>query len=436
MGNLVAIVGRPNVGKSTLFNRLIGERRAIVDDVSGVTRDRHYGVAEWIGREFLVVDTGGYVANSDDFFESAIRDQVEIALEEADVIIFMVDVTTGITEEDAAFAEVLRYSKKPILVVANKVDNNSRIVDSYDFWSFGFKELFTISSVSGSGTGELLDRVVELLPTAPEVEEKDTRLPKIAILGRPNVGKSTLVNTLLGENRNIVSNIPGTTRDTVHSHYNKFGKEFTLVDTAGLRKKGKVHEDIEFYSVMRAIKAMEESDVIFLVIDAKEGFESQDQNIFQLAEKRGKGIIILVNKWDLVEKDSKTPETYRAFIEGKIAPFTDVPVLFISALEKTRIFKAVDLALEVYENRRKHITTHKLNEMLAEATATMHPPSVKGKFIKIKYVTQLHTEYPSFVFFANHPQYIREDYKRFLENRLRQTFDFTGVPLRLFFRKK
>ncbi|MDZ4839858.1 MAG: ribosome biogenesis GTPase Der [Bacteroidota bacterium] len=435
MSNIVAIVGRPNVGKSTLFNRLIGERQAIVDDVSGVTRDRHYGVSEWNGREFVVVDTGGYVSNSDDVFEKAIRAQVEIAIAEADILLFMVDVVTGITDQDFTFAQVLRKSNKPILVVTNKVDNYERLADTHEFYKFGFEELFSLSSINGSGTGELLDRVVELLP----VEERDKSqddLPKFAILGRPNVGKSTLINTLIGEDRNIVSNIPGTTRDSINTHYNKFGKEFILIDTAGIRKKGKVTEDIEFYSVMRAIKALEAADLIFLVIDAVEGFESQDQNIFQLADKRGKGIVILVNKWDLVEKDNKTLDAYTKEIKEKIAPFTDVPIMFISAIEKTRIYKAVDIAMEVYENRKKRISTSELNEMLQTAVLTMHPPSIKGKFIKIKYATQVHIEAPTFAFFANHPQYIREDYKRYIENKLREHFNFSGVPLKLFFRKK
>jgi GTP-binding protein len=435
MSKIVAIVGRPNVGKSTFFNRLIGERRAIVDDVSGVTRDRHYGVAEWTGREFVIVDTGGYVANSNDFFETAIRRQVEIAIKEADLLLFMVDVQTGITDEDQAFANVLRRAKKPVIVVANKVDTFEKIADASEFYGFGFEELMTVSSVSGSGTGEILDRIVELLQPEEEKEE-ETELPKIAILGRPNVGKSTLLNTLIGEERNIVSDIPGTTRDTIHTHYNKFGKEFLLIDTAGLRKKGKVTEDIEFYSVMRAIKAMEDSDVMMLVIDAKEGFETQDVNIFNLAEKRKKGIVILVNKWDLVEKDSKTLDAYKATIQKKIEPFSDVPILFISATEKTRIHKALEVALQVYENRKKHIPTHKLNEVMLAAINEHHPPSTKGKFIKIKYVTQVPSATPSFAFFCNHPQYIKESYRRYLENKLREAFDFSGVPISLYFRKK
>jgi len=436
MSKIVAIVGRPNVGKSTLFNRLIGERRAIVDDVSGVTRDRHYGVSEWIGKEFVVVDTGGYVANSSDYFETEIRKQVEIAIAEADLLLFMVDVVVGITDEDETFARVLRKSKKPVLMVANKVDNFDRAVDAAIFYKLGFPELFTLSSVSGSGTGEVLDRVIELIQPETDEESEEESLPKLAILGRPNVGKSTLLNVLVGEERNIVSPIPGTTRDTIHTHYNKFGKEFLLIDTAGIRKKGKVTDDIEFYSVMRAIKAMEEADVTLLVVDAIEGMEAQDTNIFALAQKRHKGIVILVNKWDLIEKDTKTVEAFQKGIEEKIAPFTDVPILYVSALEKTRIFKAVEIALEVYENRRKRIPTHELNETMLKIIETYPPPSVKGKFIKIKYVTQVQSKTPGFAFFCNHPQYIRESYKRYLENQLREKFNFTGVPLSLFFRKK
>ncbi len=434
MGKIVAIVGRPNVGKSTLFNRLIEERKAIVDDTSGVTRDRHYGVSEWNGREFVVVDTGGYVADSNDFFETAIRKQVEIAMSEADLLLFMVDVAIGITDEDQAFARVLRKSGKPVLVVANKVDNNERIADASIFWKFGFDELFTLSSLSGFGTGELLDKIIELLQ--PDEEKEEENLPKIAIIGRPNVGKSTLTNTLVGEERNIVSDIPGTTRDSIHTKYNKFGKEFLLIDTAGIRKKGKVTEDIEFYSVMRAVRALEECDVCMLVIDAKDGMESQDVNIFNLAEKRHKGIVILVNKWDLVEKDAKTAEVFKKEIENKIAPFTDIPILFVSALEKTRIHKALEIAMEVYDNRKKHVPTSKLNEVMLGVIEAHNPPTVKGKYIKIKYVTQLPTHTPTFAFFANHPQYIKEPYRRYLENQLRENFNFTGVPLGIFFRKK
>jgi len=434
MGNIVAIVGRPNVGKSTLFNRLIGERKAIVDDVSGVTRDRHYGVCDWNGREFVIVDTGGYVSYSEDVFEKAIRRQVEIAIEEADLLLFMVDVATGITDEDESFAKVLRKSGKPVLVVVNKVDNFNRLNESNIFYKFGFKELFPISSISGSGGGELLDRIVELIQPEEEIDKDD--LPKFSILGRPNVGKSTFLNTLIGEERNIVSDIPGTTRDSIHTHYKKFDKDFLLIDTAGIRKKGKVTEDIEFYSVMRAVKALDESDVCFLMLDASEGMESQDINIMALAVDRRKGIVILVNKWDKVEKDTKTADAYKKAVLEKMEPFTDVPVLFISAQEKTRIHKALEVGMEVYENRKKRIPTHKLNEIMGEVIEAYPPPATKGKFIKIKYITQLPVHTPSFAFFCNHPQYVRDSYKRYLENKLRENFNFTGVPLSIFFRKK
>lgn len=435
MSKVVAIVGRPNVGKSTLFNRLTGERKAIVDDVSGVTRDRHYGTADWIGHEFLVVDTGGYVTNTQDFFELAIQKQVNVAMAEADLLLFMVDVTTGITDEDSAFANILRRSKKPVIIVANKADNYNRELMMHEFYQFGFEEIFPVSSVSGSGTGELLDRVVELLKPDKEQEEKED-LPKFTIIGRPNVGKSTYLNTLLGEERNIVSDIPGTTRDTIHTHFNKFGMNFLLIDTAGVRKKAKVKEDIEFYSVMRAIKALEESDVVFLMIDAEEGFEAQDVNLFGLAKDRKKGIVILVNKWDLIEKDTKTADAYKEKIEEKIAPFTDVPILFISVLEKTRVHKALEIGMEVYENKHRKISTSKLNDFLQTTVSANHPPSIKGKFISIKYATQLSAKSPTFVFFCNLPQYIRDPYKRYLENRLRETFNFKGVPVTLLFRKK
>jgi GTP-binding protein len=436
MSKIAAIVGRPNVGKSTFFNRLIGERKAIVDDVSGVTRDRHYGVTDWNGKEFVVIDTGGYVAHSDDFFEKAIRSQVEIAIQESDILLLMVDVTTGITDEDASFADILRRTKKPVLIIVNKVDNFERINDMHEFYSLGFPELFPISSMSGSGTGDLLDRVVELIKPEEEPREEESTLPRFTIVGRPNVGKSTFLNALIGEERNIVSNIPGTTRDTIHTVYNKFGLEFLLVDTAGIRKKGKVTEDIEFYSVMRAISALEEADVIFLMIDAKEGFEAQDVNLFTLATDRRKGIVILVNKWDTVEKETKTANEYKKAIEEKIAPFTDVPIVFISAQDKLRIHKALESAMEVYTNRKQKISTSKLNEVMQEAIKQNHPPSVKGKFITIKYVTQLPGKAPTFAFFCNLPQYIRDSYKRYLENKLREAFPFSGVPLTLFFRKK
>lgn len=434
MAGLVAVVGRPNVGKSTLFNRLIGERKAIVDDESGVTRDRHYGKAEWLNTEFMLVDTGGYVTSSDDMFEKSIRSQVKIAIDEADLLLFMVDVTTDITDLDQSFAGVLRKSKKPVLVVVNKTDNFDRIHDAAVFYGLGFKEIFPVSSLSGQGTGELLDRVLELLPDKNELT--DITLPKIALVGRPNVGKSSICNALLGEERNIVTNIPGTTRDTIHSHYNGFGMEFILLDTAGIRKKEKVHEDIEFYSVMRSVRAIEECDVTVLVVDAQEGLESQDVNLFRLADKNGKGIVILVNKWDLVEKDHKTSKEYEELIRNKIAPFVDVPILFVSALTKQRIFKAAEIAMDVYKNLSKHIPTSKINEVMLPIIQDTPPPSKKGKYIRIKYVTQLKSKKVAFAFFCNLPQYVSESYKRFLENRLREHFNFNGVPILMLFKKK
>lgn len=434
MSGIVAIVGRPNVGKSTLFNRLVGERKAIVDDSSGVTRDRHYGKAEWLDREFTVIDTGGYVTSSDDLFEKNIRSQVEIAIQEADVLLFMVDVTTEITDLDQSFAQVLRRSKKPVLVVVNKTDNFERIHEAAVFYSLGFGELFSVSSLSGQGTGELLDKVLTLLPEKDELE--DIQLPKIALVGRPNVGKSSICNALLGEDRNIVTDIPGTTRDTIHTHYKGFGMDFLLLDTAGIRKKGKVHENIEFYSVMRSIRAIEECDVTVLVLDAKEGMESQDVNLFRLADKNGKGIVILVNKWDLAEKDHKTSKAYEDIIREKIAPFTDVPIIFVSALTKQRIFKAAETAVMVYKNMSKRVPTHKLNEIMLPIIEETPPPAKKGKYIRIKYVTQLKTKRIAFAFFANLPQYVTESYRRFLENRLREQFDFHGVPILVLFKKK
>jgi GTPase len=434
MSGLVAVVGRPNVGKSTLFNRLIGERKAIVDDASGVTRDRHYGKAEWLNTEFMIVDTGGYVTSSEDMFEKSIRSQVKIAIEEADLLLFMVDVTTDITDLDQSFAAVLRKSNKPVLVVVNKTDNFDRIHDAAVFYGLGFKEIYPVSSLSGQGTGELLDRVLELLPDKNELT--DITLPKIALVGRPNVGKSSICNALLGEERNIVTDIPGTTRDTIHSHYNGFGMEFILLDTAGIRKKEKVHEDIEFYSVMRSVRAIEECDVTVLVVDAQEGLESQDVNLFRLADKNGKGIVILVNKWDLVEKDHQTSKEYEELIRNKIAPFVDVPILFVSALTKQRIFKAAELAMDVYKNLSKHIPTSKINEVMLPIIQDTPPPSKKGKYIRIKYVTQLKSKKVAFAFFCNLPQYVSESYKRFLENRLREHFNFNGVPILMLFKKK
>lgn len=434
--NLVAIVGRPNVGKSTLFNRLVGERKAIVDDFSGVTRDRHYGVAEWQNREFLLVDTGGFVAGSDDVFEKEIANQVKIAVDESAVILFMVDVSTGITDLDDQMADLLRRSKKPVFVVVNKVDNNERYLDMHEFHALGFEHLYPLSSVSGSGTGELLEDVMKHLPEPVVSDEPAQKMPRIAIVGRPNVGKSSLINALLGHERNIVTEIAGTTRDSIDTHYNAFGKEFILVDTAGIRKKGKVKEDIEFYSVMRSLRTLEQADVVILMIDATQGLDSQDLNLYYLAHKNGKGVLILVNKWDLMEKETNTSRDYEKMILEKLAPLNDVPVVFTSATTKQRIHKAIETALQVYENRSRRITTHKLNDFLQEATAKYQPPAIKGKFVKIKYCTQLPGAYPQFAFFCNLPQYIREPYKRYIENQLREHYDFKGVSMKLFFRKK
>jgi GTP-binding protein len=434
--NLVAIVGRPNVGKSTLFNRLVGERKAIVDDFSGVTRDRHYGVAEWQNREFLLVDTGGFVAGSDDIFEKEIANQVKIAVDESAVILFMVDVSTGITDLDDQMADLLRRSKKPVFVVVNKVDNNERYLDMHEFHALGFEHLYPLSSVSGSGTGELLEDIMKHLPEPIIADEPAQKMPRIAIVGRPNVGKSSLINALLGQERNIVTEIAGTTRDSIDTHYNAFGKEFILVDTAGIRKKGKVKEDIEFYSVMRSLRTLEQADVVILMIDATQGLDSQDLNLYYLAHKNGKGVVILVNKWDLMEKETNTSRDYEKMILEKLAPLNDVPVVFTSATTKQRIHKAIETALQVYENRSRRITTHKLNDFLQEVTAKYQPPAIKGKFVKIKYCTQLPGIYPQFAFFCNLPQYIREPYKRYIENQLREHYDFKGVSMKLFFRKK
>lgn len=431
--NIVAIVGRPNVGKSTLYNRLIGQRQAIIDDVSGVTRDRQYGSSFWNGKTFTVVDTGGFVRDSNDVFESAIRMQVKIAMDEAAVIIFMVDVTTGITDLDEQVAQMLRRTDKSVILAVNKVDNHARLLAANEFWSLGFEETFFLSSITGSGSGELLDAVTEQLE---EENEEESHLPKFAILGQPNVGKSSLTNALLGEERNIVTDIAGTTRDSIHSKYSKFGKEFLLIDTAGMRKKSKVHEDLEFYSVMRAIKALEEADVCVLMVDAQTGIEAQDMAIFRLAQKRNKGILILVNKWDLLEKETNTARDYEKELKKRIAPFNDVPIIFISALEKTRIFKAVEVALEVYENRSRKIKTSELNDIMLEAIERYPPPVHRGRLVKIKYVTQLPTYYPAFAFFCNNPKHVKENYKNFLENQLRKNYNFTGVPIGIFFRKK
>ncbi|WKK66418.1 ribosome biogenesis GTPase Der [Lutimonas zeaxanthinifaciens] len=434
MGNIVAIVGRPNVGKSTLFNRLIQRREAIVDAVSGVTRDRHYGKTDWNGREFSVIDTGGYVVGSDDIFEAEIDKQVELAIDEADAIIFMVDVESGVTGMDEEVAQLLRQVKKPVFLAVNKVDNSKRAADAVEFYSLGLGDYYTIASTNGSGTGELLDAVVEALP---EKEDKvDDDLPRFAVVGRPNAGKSSFINALIGEDRYIVTDIAGTTRDSNDTKYNRFGFDFNLVDTAGIRKKSKVKDDLEFYSVMRSVRAIEYSDVCVLIIDATRGFEGQDQNIFWLAEKNKKGIVILVNKWDLVEKDNYTTKQFEERIRKETAPFTDVPIVFISALTKQRIFKAIEKAVEVYNNRKQKIPTSKLNETMLEIIQHNPPPAYKGKYIKIKYCMQLPTPTPQFAFFANLPQYVKDPYKRFLENKLRELYNFTGVPIVIYMRKK
>jgi GTP-binding protein len=434
MSRIVAIVGRPNVGKSTLFNRLTDSREAIVDEMSGVTRDRNYGIANWNGMDFSVIDTGGYVQNSDDVFEEEINKQVLLAIEEADLILFMVDVTSGIHALDSAVAELLRRSKKKTLLVVNKVDNNERLADATEFYSLGLGDYFALSSVNGSGTGDLLDEVVKTLPS--EGQEAVPDLPRIAIVGRPNVGKSSLVNSLVGEERNIVTPVAGTTRDSIYTRYNKFQHDLLLVDTAGLRRKGKISEDVEFYSVMRAVRAIENSDICLLLIDATRGLESQDLNILSLIMKNNKGMIILVNKWDLIEKDSNTAVRIEQEIKEKTAPFTDYPVLFISATNKQRIHKVLEVIEQVNENRKRKISTSELNEVMLGIISNTPPPAAKGKYVKIKYVTQLPVYTPSFAFFCNLPQYVKDPYKRFIENRLREKFDFTGVPLRIFFRKK
>jgi len=434
MSNIVAIVGRPNVGKSTLYNRLIGEREAIIDNISGVTRDRLYGTSEWNGVSFTVIDTGGFVLGSDDVFEAAIRRQVKIAIDEANAILFMVDVTTGVTDLDEEVANMLRKSPKTVILVVNKVDNNQRLLDANEFWSLGFDDTIFLSSITGSGTGELLDILVEKLDNQGEV--LDATLPKFAIVGQPNVGKSSLANAFLGEERNIVTDVAGTTRDSIHSLYNKFDKNFYLIDTAGLRKKAKVQEDLEFYSVIRAVRAVEESDVCMLLIDATTGIESQDMQIFQLAVKRKKGIIVLVNKWDLVAKETNTSKEMEARIRKKLAPFNDVPILFISALTQQRIFQAVEKALEIYELRKQQIKTSALNEIMLKAIEKYPPPSKRGRFVKIKYVTQLPTSTPSFAFFCNYPEYVNRPYRNYLENQLRKNYNFHGVPISIHFRKK
>lgn len=433
MSNIVAIVGRPNVGKSTLYNRLIGERQAIIDDESGVTRDRQYGMSHWNGKHFTVIDTGGFVRNSDDVFEAAIRSQVEIAIDEANVLVFLVDVTTGLTDLDEQVAAMLRRTKKPVFLAVNKVDNHERLMEANEFWSLGFENTHFLSSITGSGTGELLDALTEHIE---DIEEEESELPRISIVGQPNVGKSSLTNALLGEDRNIVTDIAGTTRDSIHSHYNKFGKEFTLIDTAGIRKKNKVHENLEFYSVMRAVRAIDNSDVIILMIDATLGVESQDLSILRVAQRRNKGIVILINKWDLVEKETNTARDFEKEVRNRIAPFNDVPIVFISAIEKQRIFVAVEKALEVYENRTRRIKTSELNDKMLASIERYGPPPHRGRVPKIKYVSQLPLAYPAFAFFCNNPKHVRDSYKSYLENQLRYHFDFTGVPLSIFFRKK
>ena len=434
MGNIVAIVGRPNVGKSTLFNRLIQRREAIVDAVSGVTRDRHYGKSDWNGKEFSVIDTGGYIVGSDDVFEAEIDKQVELAIDEADLIIFMVDVESGVTGMDNDVAKLLRKVKKPVFLVVNKVDNSSRNNDAVEFYALGLGEYYTIASINGSGTGELLDAIVKALPE--QEEKEDDELPRFAVVGRPNAGKSSFINALIGEDRYIVTDIAGTTRDSIDTKYNRFGFDFNLIDTAGIRKKSKVKDDLEFYSVMRSVRAIEYSDVCILIIDATRGFEGQDQNIFWLAEKNKKGIVILVNKWDLVEKDTHTTKQFEQMIRQETAPFTDVPIIFISALTKQRIFKAIETAVEVYENRKQKISTSKLNDTVLDIVKQNNPPAHKGKFIKIKFVRQLPSPTPQFVFYANLPQYVKDPYKRYLENKMREIYNFTGVPIVIHFRKK
>ena len=437
MSFTLAIVGRPNVGKSTFFNRMLEQRKAIVDDHSGVTRDRQYGVAEWIGKSFNVIDTGGFVAGGQDAFEKEIREQVLIAVEEANAIVFMVDAATGITGLDESMAEILRKSKKPVFLVVNKVDNHARLLEASEFYSMGFEHIFFISSASGSGTGELLDAVVAHI-TEQQLEDMggDDALPKFAIIGQPNVGKSSLLNALVGNPRTIVSDIAGTTRDSIHTHYNLYNKEFVLIDTAGIRRKNKVHEDLEFYSVIRAIKAVDEADVCILLIDAVLGITAQDLSIYSLATKKGKGIVLLVNKWDLLEKETNSAKDYEKELKQRLAPFSDVPILFVSVTEKQRIFKSIEAALQVYENRKKRIATSTLNEVMQKAIENFKPPVARGHAITIKYITQLPTYTPTFAFFCNFPESIKQPYKNYLENQLREHFDFSGVPIRLFFRKK
>lgn len=433
-GFTVAIVGRPNVGKSTFFNRMLEERKAIVEDTPGVTRDRQYGISEWNGKAFNIIDTGGFVSDSEEGFDGEIRRQVMVAVEEANAIVFMCDVTTGITSQDEVITEVLRLSHKPVFLVVNKVDNQQRMIDATEFYALGLDNTHFLSSISGSGTGELLDDLCMLITV--DAAEPEAGLPRFAIIGQPNVGKSSLLNAMVGEERTIVSEIAGTTRDTIHTHYNLFQKEFILIDTAGIRRKTKVHEDLEFYSVIRAIKAMDEADVCLMMIDAEKGIAQQDLNIFSLAVKKGKGIVFIVNKWDVMEKSTNTSRDYEKELKTRLAPFTDLPVLFISAKEKTRVFKVIEIALEVYDNRKRKVTTSKLNDEMLKAIEAYHPPVVRGNSVKIKYITQLPTVVPSFAFFTNYPEDIRAPYRNYLENQLRAKFNFKGVPLRIFFRKK
>ena len=434
---LVAIVGRPNVGKSTLFNRLVGMRQAIVDETAGVTRDRHYGKCEWCGTEFSVVDTGGYTSNSDDVFEDAIRRQVVIAVEEADVVLFMCEAATGITDYDSEIADLLRRSKKPVVLCVNKVDTGEKMYDAYDFYGLGLGEVWTISAANGSGTGDLLDEIVKVLPKDVPEEEDHSDIPHIAIVGRPNVGKSSLTNALLGEERNIVTPVAGTTRDSISTYYNKFGHEFMLVDTAGMRKRAKVTEDLEFYSVLRAMRTIEHSDVCILMIDATLGMEAQDMNVFNIIQKNRKGCVIVVNKWDLFEKESNTMRDYTEALKARLAPFNDIPIVFTSVINKQRILEVLNAAAHVADNMKRRISTSELNDAMLPEIENYPPPAWKGKYIKIKYCSQIpDTQIPSFVFYANLPQYIKEPYKRFLENKLREHFDFTGCPIQVYTRAK
>ena len=435
--SLVAIVGRPNVGKSTLFNRLVGMRQAIVDETAGVTRDRHYGKCEWCGTIFSVVDTGGYTSRSEDVFEEEIRKQVVLAVEEADLILFMVEAATGVTDYDEEIADLLRRSGKPVVVAINKVDTGEKMYDSYQFYTLGLGDVWSISAANGGGTGDLLDEIVKKLPDDSASADDDfPDLPRITIVGRPNVGKSSLTNALLGTERNIVTPVAGTTRDSIATHYNKFGHEFMLVDTAGMRRKTKVHEDLEFYSVMRSIRAIEHSDVCILMVDAQTGLESQDMNIFNLIVRNLKGCVIVVNKWDLIEKDSNTLKRYEEGFRSKLAPFNDVPIIFTSVLKKQRILDVLNAAAKVYENYTKKISTSRLNEVMLPIVGEYPPPAWKGKYVKIKYATQLPTRNPKFAFFCNLPQYVKAPYKRFIENQLRENFDFQGCPMQIFFRQK